>query len=154
MRSLLTRLRDPSHAENDEPSSLGDLCREAAAEIDGLYQIHRDDEAHIQRLTAENERQFNATTEDQKIIAGLLAENKGLRAALDEIERETMDPGIQRVAREARAAIRSNYRKVLPKSAAAEIERLQYVIDLARTGLLRVERLSEETRAAITQAHA
>jgi hypothetical protein len=64
MRPLLTRLRDPSHAENSE-SSLGDLCREAAAEI----------------------------------------------------------------------------------------ERLQYVIDLARTGLLRVERLSEETRAAITQAH-
>lgn len=66
MRPLLTRLRDPAHAEGDEPSSLGDLCREAADEI----------------------------------------------------------------------------------------ERLQAAIDAARTGLLRVERLSEEARAAITRAHA
>lgn len=35
--------------------------------------------------------------------------------------------------------------------AAAEIEKLRYAVDIARTALLRVERLSEESRAAITQ---
>lgn len=40
--------------------------------------------AEIERLTAENERQFKATTEDQEVIARLLAENGRLRTAVKE----------------------------------------------------------------------
>lgn len=38
-------------------------------------------------------------------------------------------------------------------NAADEIEHLRDALDIARTGLLRLERLSEETRAALTRAH-
>lgn len=36
MRPLLDRLRDPANAEADEYQSLGDMCREAADEIERL----------------------------------------------------------------------------------------------------------------------
>lgn len=49
-----------------------------------------DQRAEIERLTAENERQFKATTEDQEIIARLLAENgrliAGIKWVLDNID--------------------------------------------------------------------
>jgi predicted nuclease with TOPRIM domain len=41
-----------------------------------------------ERLTAENERQFKATTEDQEIIARLLAENGRLLRCIVSIEDE------------------------------------------------------------------
>ena len=73
MRPLMTRLRDPNHAEDDEPSSLGDLCREASAEIERLtaerdearrrerewHNASVQDRAESHRLTAENERLSN-----------------------------------------------------------------------------------------------
>jgi hypothetical protein len=37
MRPLLERLRDPAKAEADEYQSLGDMCREAADEIERLH---------------------------------------------------------------------------------------------------------------------